>query len=196
MVGALAILGSSVWCLRGLATPTVGFDARALWLVRAGWFLQSHQQLLVKMRVHDVVLVQSVYPPLVSASTAVAWRVTGDQSMRLGVVVIAILNTCALVAAAFALIDAGRQVTIRLIGDDAWTTSRAATGATVGGAPLVLPMAVGVVSAGLLVFVAFGITRAVHDQRLCRSHLGAGRASAPSPTGSSWESAEPTREWR
>ena len=154
-VGVLAILGSSVWCLRGLATPTVGFDARALWLARAGWFLQSHQQLLVKMRVHDVVLVQSVYPPLVSASTAVAWGVTGDQSMRLGVVVIAILNTCALVAAAYALIDAGRQVTIRLIGDDGDDQS-GPTGATVDGVSWV-PMAVGVVSAGLLVFIAFGV---------------------------------------
>ncbi len=156
MVGALVILGSSAWCLRALATPTVGFDARALWLARAGWFLQSQQQLLVKMRVHDVVLVQSVYPPLVSASTAVAWRISGDQSMRLGVVVIAILNTCALVAAAFALIDAGRQVTTRLNADRVDEKSPA-TGAPVGGAPL-LPMGVGVVSAGLLVFIAFGIT--------------------------------------
>jgi hypothetical protein len=153
--GGLVILASSVWCLRGLATPTVGFDARALWLARAGWFLQSHQQLLVKMRVHDVVLVQSVYPPLVSASTAVAWRVTGDQSMRLGVVVIAILNTCALVVAAYALIDAGRQATIRLTADDVEDGS-GPTGVAVGGAPLV-PMAVGVVSAGLLVFIAFGV---------------------------------------
>jgi hypothetical protein len=155
LVGALAILGSSVWCLRGLATPTVGFDARALWLARAGWFLQSHQQLLVKMRVHDVVLVQSVYPPLVSASAAVAWRVTGDQSMRLGVVVIAILNTCALAAAAYALIDAGRHVAARLTADDRDGVSDP-TGAAAGGAPVV-PMAVGVVSAGLLVFIAFGV---------------------------------------
>ncbi len=78
--------------------------------MRAGWFLQSHQQLLIKLRVRDVVLIQSAYPPLVSAATAVAWRVTGDQSMRLGVVVIALLNTCALAAAAFALVEAGRHV--------------------------------------------------------------------------------------
>ena len=154
-VGGLAVLGSSVWCLRGLATPTVGFDARALWLARAGWFLQSHQQLLVKMRVHDVVLVQSVYPPLVSASTAVAWRITGDQSMRLGVVVIAILNTCALVAAAYALIEAGRQVTTRLVAGQMHDEA-GPTGMAIVGSPL-LPMAVGVVSATLLVFIAFGI---------------------------------------
>src|SRR5580700_9888573 len=91
VLGALALLGTCVWCLRGLATPTVGFDARALWLMRAGWFLQPHQQLLIKMQVPDVVLIQSAYPPLVSATTALAWRLTDDQSVRLGVVIIALL---------------------------------------------------------------------------------------------------------
>jgi hypothetical protein len=143
-VGALAILGVCIYCLRGLATPTVGFDARALWLMRAGWFLQPHQQLLIKLRVPDVVLIQSAYPPLVSATTAVAWRITGDQSVRLGVVVVAILNTCALAAAAWALVEAGRRVSVRL--------------SSYRGRPALTPMVVGAAAAVLLVFVAFGIT--------------------------------------
>ena len=77
--------------------------------MRAGWFLQSHHQLLVDMRVRDVVLVQTPYPPLVSASTALAWSVTGNESVRLGVVIIALLNTCALAVAAFALVESARQ---------------------------------------------------------------------------------------
>ncbi len=154
VVGALAVLGSCIWCLRGLATPTVGFDARAVWLTRAGWLLQSHHQLLADMRVRDVVLVQSVYPPLVSAATAVAWRVTGDDSMRLGVVVIAVLNTCALAVAAFALVEAGRRVAVRSASSDG-----EAGAPTTAGLPVPLaPMVVGVVTAVLLVFVAFGIT--------------------------------------
>lgn len=143
-VGAVAILAACGWCLRGLATPTVGFDARALWLMRAGWFLQSHHQFLIKMRVPDLVLVQTPYPPLVSASTAVAWGVTGNQSMRLGVVVVAVLNTCALAVAAYALVEAGRQVARRL----------ASGGRRVPLAPVV----VGAVAAALVIFVAFGIT--------------------------------------
>ncbi len=144
LLGALALVGAAVWCLRGLATPTVGFDARALWLMRAGWFLQSHQQLLIKMRVPDVILYQSTYPPLVSAATALAWRLTGDQTARLGVVVIALLNTCALAVAAAAVVEAGRRAAVRLTPTSARLT--------------LVPVVVGAVAAVLLVFVAFGIT--------------------------------------
>jgi hypothetical protein len=143
-IGAVAVVGVCIYCLRGLATPTVGFDARALWLMRAGWFLQPHQQLLIKLRVPDVVLTQSAYPPLVSATTALAWRITGDQSVRLGVVVVAILNTCALATAAWALVEAGRRAGVRL------SSHRRRS-------PLA-PMIVGAVAAVLLVFVSFGIT--------------------------------------
>jgi hypothetical protein len=162
IVGALAILGACVWCLRGLATPTVGFDARALWIMRAGWFLQSHHQLLVKMRVRELLLGQSAYPPLVSASSALAWLVTGDQSVRLGVVVIALLNTCALAVAAFALVESGRQAARRLGSgqdDDDWRGSSAGAqpSPSRNRMPIAPPVA-GVAAAVLLVFVAFGIT--------------------------------------
>ena len=159
VVAVVAIVGASAWCLRGLATPTVGFDARALWLMRAGWFLQSHQQLLTDIRLRNIVLVQTSYPPLVSASTSLAWRVTGDHSLRLGVVIIALLNTCALGVAAFALVAAGRHFAHRLVPIDQEAAARSA-------APLerprnwvpLLPLVVGVIVAVLLVFVAFGIT--------------------------------------
>jgi len=185
IVGAVAVLAACIWCLRGLGTPTVGFDARAVWLLRAGWFLQSHHQLLVKMRVNDVPLIQSVYPPLISASAAVAASVTGDQSVRLGVVVVALLNTCALTAAAFALVEGGRTCAARLCarpgpapgatgaggagGASAVSGAGPPTGTTgAGGAPgpagegggpvAFAPMVVGVVAAVALVFVGFGIT--------------------------------------
>jgi len=165
VAGSVAILTSCAWCLRDLASPTVGFDARAVWLMTAGWFLQSHHQLLIDMRVPDLGVGQSAYPPLVSASTAVSWSVTGNHSMRLGVVVIALLNTCALATAAFALVECGRRVTGRL------STAATPPAATPGGTPtagplslirgrswVALPMMVGVVSAVLLIFIAFGIT--------------------------------------
>jgi hypothetical protein len=154
VVGALAILVACVWCLRGLATPTVGFDARAIWLTRAGWFLQSHHQLLIKMRVPNVGLIQSSYPPLVSAVTAVAWKLTGGQSMRVGVVVIALLNTCALGAAALAIVDAGRNCTVGLTaGRDSAGNVRSDDGRL-----RLAPMVVAVAVAVLVVFIAFGIT--------------------------------------
>jgi hypothetical protein len=159
LFGAFAILGACLWCLRGLATPTVGFDARALWLMRAGWFLQSHHQLLDKMQVKDVVLIQTPYPPLVSAVTALGWYISGDHSARVGVLVTALLNTCALSAAAFALVDAGRHFAVRLGPNDHDTVGSAGprSGTRQRSVPLA-PMVVGVVSATLLVFVAFGTT--------------------------------------
>jgi hypothetical protein len=144
-LGALGIVAACAWCLRDLSTPTVGFDARALWLTRAGWLLHSHQQLLITLRSPTLVLGQSAYPPLVSASTAVSWSVTGNHTLRLGVVVTALLNTCALAVATFALVECGRRAVGRL----ATTAGRAWTA---------VPMVLGVVAAVLLVIIAFGIT--------------------------------------
>jgi len=153
--GAMAIAAACAWCLRGLATPTVGFDARAVWLMRPGWFLESHHQLLVNLRIPDLVLIQTPYPPLVSAATAVGWSVTGNHTDRLGVVIIALLNTCALAVAAFALVELGRRFAVRLSGSDgAGSDGSRSTSA----AQSMLPMVVGVVAAVLVVFVAFGIT--------------------------------------
>ncbi len=159
VIGAVAVLAACVFCLRGLGTPTVGFDARAVWLLRAGWFLQSHHQLLVKMRVNDVTLIQSVYPPLISASAAVGASVTGDQSVRLGVVVVALLNTCALATAAFALVEAGRTCAARLSAGRGQGPAEAPAVTAAGERRLALgPLVVGVGAAVALVFVAFGIT--------------------------------------
>ena len=139
IVGFLAIIATCAWSLRGLRSPTVGFDARALWVMRPGWFLQSHAQLLVDLKARGLVLTQSAYPPLVSASAAVAWKITGIHSARLGVTVIAVLNACALATAALAVVDCGRGMAGRV--SRSW-----------------IPMASGLVAAILLVMVASGVT--------------------------------------
>lgn len=172
VVGAFCVLGACAWSLRALATPTVGFDARAIWLLRGAWFIGSHRQLLIDFRSPDVPLIQTPYPPLVSAAVALAMRLTGNSSPRLGVVVVALLNSCALVVATLALLDAGRTVTRRLR-----LSSTAQEGAApreerkmsgVGiasrehsGLAFVLslaPMIVAVVTSVTLVFITFGIT--------------------------------------
>jgi len=162
VVGFLAVVVSCGWSLRGLRSPTVGFDARALWVMRPGWFLQTHAQLLIDMKTRGLVLTQSAYPPLVSASAAVAWRITGVHTARLGVTTIAVLNACALSAAALALVELGRGVAARTGPDplpgfpppgDPVPGDPAA-----GGRPPWAPMVTGVVAAVLLVFVASGVT--------------------------------------
>ena len=148
-LGALGIVAACAWCLRDLATPTVGFDARALWLTRSGWFLHSHQQVLTTLRAPTLVLGQSAYPPLVSAAGAVAWSVTGNHTLRLGVVVIALLNTCALATAAFAIVEFGRRYSSKLSAPAQRQSSNLAS---------IAPMFAGVVAAMLLIFISFGIT--------------------------------------
>lgn len=141
-VGAVAVAAACALSLRGLATPTVGFDARALWIMRAGWFLHDHHQLLVDLRLRQLVLTQSAYPPLVSAATAVAWGVTGVHTARLGVVVVAVLNACALAAAALAVVECGRRGAARLR----------------PGRPPWVPAVAGLLAAVLVVLVAAGVT--------------------------------------
>ncbi len=139
IVGFVAVAAACAWSLRGLRSPTVGFDARALWVMRPGWFLQSHAHLLVDLKSRDLVLSQSAYPPLVSASVAVAWKITGVHTARLGVTTVAVLNACALATAALALVECGRALAGRVI--RAW-----------------IPMLAGVLGAVLLVVVAAGVT--------------------------------------
>jgi len=159
LAAVVGIGGACAWCLRTLSTPTVGFDTRAVWLMRAGWFLQPHHQLVTDMSSPGIFLSQTSYPPLVSAAGSVAWSVTGNHSMRLGVVVIALLNTCALAAAAFAVVECGRHATTRLA---ASTSSGRGAPASPGGrrragALVVLPSVVAVVGAVALVFVTFAV---------------------------------------
>ena len=139
IVGFLMVIGACAWSLRGLRSPTVGFDARALWVMRPGWFLQSHPQLLIDLKARNLVLTQTAYPPLVSASVAVAWKITGIHSARLGVTTVAVLNACALATAALALVECGREMAGRL--RRSW-----------------VPMAAGIISAVLVIVVAAGVT--------------------------------------
>jgi hypothetical protein len=166
----VGIVAAGAWSLRALATPTVGFDARALWLLRSGWFLHSHAQILTDLRLPRLALNQSAYPPLVSAAAAVAWRVTGVHTARLGVTTVAVLNACALAAAALALVECGRVAAVRLseARDGGTGEARpgrhaegagwpdAATGPT--GSPPWAPMLCGVVAGVLLVPVTAGVT--------------------------------------
>ena len=148
VAGFVGVAAACAWSLRGLKTPTVGFDARSLWLMRPGWFLQGHAQLLIDLKIRELVLSQSAYPPLVSAAVAVVWRVTGVHSVRLGVTTMAVLNACALAAAALAVVECGRVAARRV--------------ASGGGRPDErlpwAPMVTGVAAGVLLVFVAAGIT--------------------------------------
>jgi hypothetical protein len=98
-------------CLVPLRVPSVGWDARAIWLLRSSWFLQGHSYVLSAMRNQNpsALITHASYPPLVSTAVAVSWQLTGNHSERLGVVVVTLLNATATFAAAWVIVEIGRS---------------------------------------------------------------------------------------
>jgi hypothetical protein len=140
-IGALLVLAASAWSLRPLRVPSVGWDARSIWLLRASWFAGGHGYLAASFKAPAELLAHAGYPPLVSAAVAVSWEATGIHGDRLGVVVIALLNACAAVALGWVLVEAGREAARR--------TERPRRRA--------LSLAAGGASGSLLVLAAFGV---------------------------------------
>lgn len=113
VVAALALIGASAYGLRALVAPTIGYDTRVTWFIRSAWFLAPHATALHDMRFLGEVT-HAGYSPLVSAAVALAWKVTGTESPRLGVVVVAMVNAAAVVVAAWAMVELGCDAARRL----------------------------------------------------------------------------------
>ncbi len=154
LVGMIALLGTGIWCLRGLRNPAVGLDARLFWILRAGWWLMPHAQALTNMqRLGEAT--HAGYPPLISSTTAVAWWISGTHSERLATVVIALVNVSAAVVAVWALVEFGAL--LRANGPhalDGWRPKARSVHPFSTDVPLWTGVAVGV----LLLFVYFGVT--------------------------------------
>jgi hypothetical protein len=152
----VVVLAAIAWSLRPLRVPSVGWDARAIWLLRGAWFADGHQALRAGFENPQLLLAHVAYPPLVSATAGFSWSLTGNHSYRLGVVIISLLNACAVAALAWVLVEGGRLAAGRL------TARRGQIGAdgshgTRGTRWAVVPAATGVVVAGLLVLATFGV---------------------------------------
>jgi len=142
VVGVAVVVAAVVWSLQPLGVADYGFDARAVYLLHAWWYTEGHQGALRSLRNPQLLFSQARYPPLTSASVALSWLVTGTRSYRQGIVVIALLNGCAVASCAWVLVDVGRRV----------AASRPA--------PLgrrLVPLAAGVLAAGMVALAAFGI---------------------------------------
>ncbi len=111
--GAVLVLAATAWSLRPLRVPSVGWDARAIWMLRASWFAGGHGFLSASFRDPTELLAHASYPPLISSAVAVSWGITGVHTDRLGVVVVALLNGCAAAALGWALVEAGLEAARR-----------------------------------------------------------------------------------
>ena len=107
LVGLLVLIITVAWSLQPLRVPSVGFDARGIWLLRAAWFAAGHQVALAAFRNPVLLGMHASYPPLISTAVAVSWQLTGDHSYRLGVVVSSLLTGCAIAATASVLLETG-----------------------------------------------------------------------------------------
>jgi hypothetical protein len=142
LIGGAVIVATAAWTLRPLRVPAVGFDTRAIWLLHARWLLQGHRFEYAAIRNPFLVVSHPAYPPLVSAVMALAWRLTGTSSDRIAVVMVALLNACALAVAAWSLLEAGRL---------------GAVGLGLAGARRRILLGVAVVAAGLLTLLTGGL---------------------------------------
>ena len=71
--GAALVLAATAWSLRPLRVPSVGWDARAIWLLRASWFAGGHTFLSASFRDPTELLAHACYLPLISSAVAVSW---------------------------------------------------------------------------------------------------------------------------
>jgi len=155
LTGLVALIGMTVaagWSLIALRTPSVGFDARTIWMLHGRWYEQGHAVSLAALRNTALPFAHAGYPPLVGGTVALSWVITGNHTDRFGVVVVALLNACAAMAAAWMLVDLGRRAG-RWVADARGPDASATVGLGVGTVPCV----VGAGSAVLLVLVAFGV---------------------------------------
>jgi len=147
--GACAVLGALAVSLLPLRAPSVGFDARTIWLLHADWFADGHRVALAALQNTALPFAHSAYPPLIGGTVALSWVLTGQRSELTGAVVIALLNACAVGAAAWTMIELGRRCGQRV--------AEVRGGRAASGARPQAPHVVAVIVAGLLVLAAFGV---------------------------------------
>ena len=152
MVGAAVIALAVVGSLSALRAPHIGFDARTIWLLHAVWFTDGHRTALAALSNPAIPFAHASYPPLIGGSVAISWLITGNRSDTLGVVMIALLNACAVSIAAWAVVEVGRHCGSRVAAAHAHHQALPPRRGR-----LEAPYVAGVVVAGLLVLVAFGV---------------------------------------
>lgn len=102
-IAFLLLVGTGALCLVPLRVPAVGWDSRAIWILRASWFAGSGHFLRAVFQSPGSVIAHPSYPPLISSSVAVAWRISGTTSDAIGVALIAMFGAAATVATAWVL---------------------------------------------------------------------------------------------
>jgi hypothetical protein len=109
-IAGIAGLITVAFGLSSLSAPSVGGDARVIWLLHPIWYLNGHAETVMFLRDPTYAFSHPPYPPLVGGSVAMSWMVSGMHTDRLGVILVALLNACAVLAAASAVVEVSRRL--------------------------------------------------------------------------------------
>jgi len=110
LVAGLVGLGVCAIFLGSLKAPMTQFDARGVWLLHPFWYLQGHERTVAVLRDRGYALAHPPYPPLIGGSVALTWLAAGTKSLRLGVVMIALLGALSVLAAGTAIVETATAV--------------------------------------------------------------------------------------
>jgi hypothetical protein len=78
-----------------LSSVRVDWDGRSIWLLHARWLYSGHDYLAAAVANPVFTFSHPEYPPAVPSAVAIGWQVTGGVDLRLGQLIIAVLNACA-----------------------------------------------------------------------------------------------------
>jgi hypothetical protein len=111
----IAFAASTCACAFGLTelqNPIVSYDGRAIWMLHPLWYVAGHASSVAALRNEALVFSHPQYPPLVGGAVALSWTVLGSDTVRSGVVVIALLNAFAVLAACSGVMELARRVAL------------------------------------------------------------------------------------
>ncbi len=111
----IAFAASVCACAFGLTelqNPIVSYDGRAIWMLHPLWYAAGHAASVAALRNEALVFSHPQYPPLVGGAVALSWTVLGSDTVRSGVVLIALLNAFALLAACTGVMELARRIAL------------------------------------------------------------------------------------
>jgi hypothetical protein len=150
--GAIGLVAAVGFSLSALHAPSIGFDARTIWMLHAVSYAAGHSVSVAALKNSALPFAHASYPPLVGGTVAVSWLATGNHSYTLGVDLVALLNACAVLSAAWVMVEAGV-----LGGRQSGPPAGVAPGSGWVVRPRSLPNMVGVLVAVVLVLVTAGV---------------------------------------
>jgi len=110
VIAFCASAGACAFGLSDLGNPNISYDGRAIWTLHPLWYQAGHSASVAVLGNAALAFSHPQYPPLVGGSVALTWTISGLSAVRSGVVMIAVLNVFAILAASTGVMELARQL--------------------------------------------------------------------------------------